>query len=288
MGVPFKEFDRIFSNVGNPTVAQANVVYRTVDWDERKRSTMDMARELQPKFNALPGVTAFPITLPSLGQGFRERPLNFVIQTSESYENLNTVVEQMLAEIDKNPGIVSSNVDLRLNKPELCIDVARDRAADLGVSVDAVAKAIETLLGGRNVTRYRRDADQYDVIFQVEAGSRSTPEAIERIYVRGQKRGVDAMIPLSSLVKVSKSVSPRELNHFGQRHSGSITVSLAGDYSIGEALNSMDQTAAKALKTGDSTELNGISRDVQEFKGRASDCVCAGTALHFPGAGRTV
>ncbi|MEO7401263.1 MAG: efflux RND transporter permease subunit, partial [Polaromonas sp.] len=62
MGQPFKEFDRIFANVGNPTVAQASVVYRTVDWDERTRSTMEMARELQPRFNALPGVTAFPIT----------------------------------------------------------------------------------------------------------------------------------------------------------------------------------------------------------------------------------
>jgi multidrug efflux pump len=267
MGEPFKEFDRIFANVGNPTVAQASVVYRTVDWDARKRSTMDMARELQPKFNALPGVTAFPITPPSLGQGFRERPLNFVIQTSESYENLNTVVEQMLAEIDKNPGIVSPNVDLRLNKPELRIEVARDRAADLGVSVDAVAKAIETLLGGRNVTRYKRDADQYDVIVQLEASSRSTPEAIERIYVRGQKGGVDAMIPLSSLVKVSESVSPRELNHFGQRRSVSITASLASDYSLGEALSFMDQTAAKVLKTGYSTELNGTSREFRNSKG---------------------
>ncbi|MBT9475431.1 efflux RND transporter permease subunit [Polaromonas sp.] len=264
MGEPFKEFDRIFANVGNPTVAQASVVYRTVDWDERKRSTMDMARELQPKFNALPGVTAFPITPPSLGQGFRERPLNFVIQTSESYQNLDAVVEQMLVEIAKNPGIVSPNVDLRLNKPELRIEVARDRAADLGISVDAVAKAVETLLGGRNVTRYKRDADQYDVIVQLEAGSRSTPEAIERIYVRGRN---DAMIPLSSLVKVSESVSPRELNHFGQRRSVSITASLAGDYSLGEALSFMDQTAAKVLKTGYSTDLNGTSREFRNSQG---------------------
>jgi multidrug efflux pump len=264
MGEPFKEFDRIFANVGNPTVAQASVVYRTVDWDERKRSTMDMARELQPKFNALPGVTAFPITPPSLGQGFRERPLNFVIQTSESYQNLDAVVEQMLAEIAKNPGILSPNVDLRLNKPELRIEVARDRAADLGISVDAVAKAVETLLGGRNVTRYKRDADQYDVIVQLEPGSRSTPEAIERIYVRGRN---DAMIPLSSLVTVSESVSPRELNHFGQRRSVSITASLAGDYSLGEALSFMDQTAAKVLKTGYSTDLNGTSREFRNSQG---------------------
>lgn len=267
MGQPFKEFDRIFANVGNPTVAQASVVYRTVDWDERKRSTMEMARELQPKFNALPGVTAFPITPPSLGQGFRERPLNFVIQTSDSYQNLNAVVRQMLEEIAKNPGIVSPDVDLRLNKPELRVEVARDKAADLGVSVEVVAKAIETLLGGRNVTRYKRDAEQYDVIVQTQLSGRTTPEDIERIYVRGQKGGVDAMIPLSALVKVHEGVSPRELNHFGQRRSASITASLAGDYSLGEALKFLDQTAAKVLKTGYSTDLNGTSREFRNSQG---------------------
>ncbi|MDP3799401.1 MAG: efflux RND transporter permease subunit [Polaromonas sp.] len=264
MGQSFKEFDRIFANVGNPTVAQASVVYRTVDWDDRKRTTMEMARELQPKFNALPGVTAFPITPPSLGQGFRERPLNFVIQTSDSYQNLNMVVRQMLDEIAKNPGIVSPDVDLRLNKPELRIEVERDKAADLGVSVEVVAKAIETLLGGRNVTRYKRDAEQYDVIVQTEASGRSTPEDIDRIYVRGRN---DVVIPLSALVKVRESVSPRELNHFGQRRSVSITASLAADYSLGEALRFMDQTAAKVLKTGYSTDLNGTSREFRNSQG---------------------
>jgi multidrug efflux pump len=164
MGQPFQEFDRIFVSLGNPTVAQASVIYRTVDWDQRKRTTMDMARELGPQFASLSGVTAFPITPPSLGQGIRERPLNFVIQTSESYHNLNGVVRKMLDEIAKNPGIVSPDVDLRLNKPELRISVDREKAADLGVSVEVVAKAVETLLGGRNVTRYKRDAEQYDVI----------------------------------------------------------------------------------------------------------------------------
>ncbi len=264
MGQPFKEFDRIFANVGNPTVAQASVVYRTVDWDQRSRTTMDMARQLQPQFNALPGVTAFPITPPSLGQGFRERPVNFVIQTSDSYQNLNAVVRQMLDEIAKNPGIVSPDVDLRLNKPELRIEVERDKAADLGVSVEVVAKAIETLLGGRNVTRYKRDADQYDVIVQVAASGRSTPEDIDRIYVRGRN---DTVIPLSSLVKVRESVSPRELNHFGQRRSVSITASLAPDYSLGEALRFMDQTASKVLRTGYSTDLNGTSREFKNSQG---------------------
>ena len=264
MGEPVPELDRIFGSVGNPSVAQASVIYRAVDWDERTRSTMDIARELQPKFNALPGVNAFPITPPSLGQGFRERPLNFVIQTSDSYENLSVVARQLLDEMAKNPGILSPDIDLRLNKPELRIEVNRERAADLGVGVETVAKTIETALGGRNVTRYKRDAEQYDVMVQTRASGRSTPQDIERIYVRGRN---DAMIPLSSLVTVRESVSPRELNHFGQRRSVSITASLAGDYSLGEALKFMDQISAKVLQSGYSTDLNGTSREFKNAQG---------------------
>lgn len=264
MGQKYPEFDRIFANIGNPTVAQGSVFYRAVDWDDRQRTTLEIARELQPRFASLPGVSAFPITPPSLGQGFRERPLSFVIQTSASYQQLNQVTRQMLDEIAKNPGIVAPDVDLRLNKPELRIEVDRDRAADLGVGIDAVARAIETLLGGRNVTRYKRDADQYDVIVQTQASGRNTPDDIDRIYVRGRN---EAMIPLSALVKVRETVSPRELNHFGQRRSVTITANLAPDYSLGEALKFMDATAAKVLKTGYSTDLSGTSREFRNSQG---------------------
>lgn len=264
MGQQHKEFDRIFANVGNPTVSQASVVYRAVDWEDRKKTTLELARELGPRANSLPGVNAFIITPPSLGQGFRERPLNFVIQTSDSYENLNRVVRQFLDEIAKNPGIVAPDVDLRLNKPELRIEVDREKAADMGVSVEVVAKALETMLGGRQVTRYKRDAEQYDVIVQTTASGRSTPEDIDNINVRG--RG-DTMIPLSALVKVKESVSPRELNHFGQRRSVSITANLAPDYSLGQALTFMDQTATKVLKPGYTTELNGTSREFRSSQG---------------------
>ncbi len=264
IGQPYKEFDRIFANVGNPTVSQASVVYRTVDWEDRKRSTLELAREMQPKFASLTGVTAFPITPPSLGQGFRERPVNFVIQTSDSYQNLNLVARQMMDEIAKNPGIQSPDVDLRLNKPELRIEVNREKAADLGVSVEVVAKALETMLGGRNVTRYKRDAEQYDVIVQTQASGRSTPEDIDGIYVRGRS---DTMIPLSALVRVRESVSPRELNHFGQRRSATITANLSPDYSLGQALTFMDQTAAKVLKAGYTTDLNGTSREFKNSQG---------------------
>ncbi len=264
IGRDYPEFDRVFVVAGNPTVSQGTAFMRTVDWSERKRSTLELARELQPRFMALPGVNAFPITPPSLGQGFRERPLNYVIVTSDSYADLARVAQQFLAEMAKNPGFVQPDTDLRLNKPEIFVEVDRARAADMGVSVDAVARTVETMLGGRTVTRYKRDADQYDVIVQTAAGGRSTPEDIEKLFVRG--RG-DTMVPLSSLIKVREAVSPRELNHFNQRRSVSITANLAPDYALGEALQFMDETARRLLPPGYATELNGVSREFRSSSG---------------------
>ena len=264
IGRNYPEFDRVFVVAGNPTVSQGISFMRTVDWDERKRSTLELARALQPQFMGLPGVTAFPVTPPSLGQGFRERSINYVIVTSDSYENLARVSQQFMAEIAKNPGFVQPDTDLRLNKPEIFVEVDRARAADMGVNVDAVARTVETMLGGRAVTRYKRDADQYDVIVQTEMRGRSTPEDIEKLFVRG--RG-EAMVPLSSLIKVREAVSPRELNHFNQRRSVSITANLAPGYALGEALLFMDQTAAKLLPSGYATELNGVSREFRSSSG---------------------
>ncbi|MEA3393160.1 MAG: efflux RND transporter permease subunit [Pseudomonadota bacterium] len=264
IGAPYPEFDRIFTVTGNPTVSQSNVFFRAIDWEQRKRTTLEMAREMQPKINALPGVSAFPITPPSLGQGFRERPVNFVILTSDSYENLSGVTRQFLEEIGKNPGFLTPDVDLRLNKPELKIDVDREKASDLGVGVDVVARAIETMLGGRQVTRYKREGDQYDVIVQTQSVGRDTPDDIERIFVRGRN---DTMIPLASLVKVREAVAPRELNHFSQRRAVTITANLAPNYSLGEALDFLDQVSARALKPGYTTDVNGTSREFKSSQG---------------------
>lgn len=260
----YPEFDRRFMFVGGGQVSQATAVMRAVDWDDRERTTLELARDLTPKMQALPGVSAFPITPPSLGQGFRERPVNFVIQTSDSYQNLARVAQQFTAEMAKNPGFVQPDIDLQLNKPEIFMEVDRDRAADLGVSVEAVARTVETMLGGRVVGRYKRDADQYDVITQTASRGRTTPEDIERLFVRGRN---DTMVPLSSLVKVRESVSPRELNHFNQRRSVTITANLAPNYALGEALQFMDATAAKVLPSGYVTELNGVSREFRASSG---------------------
>ncbi len=268
----YPEFDRIFSTIGNPTVSQGNIFFRATPWDERTRTTLEMARAMTPRVSGLPGVTAIPITPPSLGQGFSSRPIEFVIITSESYQNLAQTVRAFQDELATNPGFVQVDTDLRLNKPEIKLEVDRERAADMGVSVDVIARAIETMLGGRKVTRYKRDGEQYDVIVQTNVSGRDTPDDIEKIFVRG--KGTE-LIPLSSLVKIREVVVPRELIHFGQRRSATITSNLSVDYSVGEALQFMDATAKKVLKPGYATDLNGISR---EFK-KSSDSLSVVFAL---------
>jgi multidrug efflux pump len=260
----YPEFDRRFMFIGGGGVSNAFSVLRTVDWTEREVTTQQLAQKLLPQLQALPGVSAFPITPPSLGQGFRERAINFVLVSGDSYNNMARASQAMIAEMQKNPGIVQPDSDLQLNKPEIFIDVDRARAADVGVSVDTVARTIETMLGGRVVTRYKRDAEQYDVLVQTEGRGRTTPEDIEKIFVRGRN---DTMVPLSSLVKVREAVSPRELNHFNQRRSVTLTANLAPGYSLGEALTFMEGAAERVLPPGYATELNGQSREFRASSG---------------------
>ena len=260
----YPEFDRAFLFAGGSTVSSGVAILRTVDWSERSRSTQEIARLMLPQVNLLPGVQAFPITPPSLGQGFRERPINFIVVSSDSYANLATLTQAFMAEMNMNPGLIQPDNDLRLNKPELFLEVDRERAADLGVPVDQVARTVETMLGSRAVTRYKRGADQYDVLLQTEAAGRSTPDQIEHLFVRG--RG-ETMVPLSSLIKVNEAVSPRELNHFNQRRAVAFSANLAPGYALGDALAFMDSTAAKLLPVGYATELNGVSREYKTSSG---------------------
>jgi multidrug efflux pump len=167
----YPEFDRRFLFMGGGQVSRPSGAMRTVDWTERTKSTQQLQRELLPKLSALPGVSAFPVTPPSLGQGFRERPINVRGRQQRQLGQHGARGAAAMAEIAKNPGLVQPDIDLQLNKPEIFMDVDRTRAADMGVSVEAVARTVETMLGGRVVTRYKRDADQYDVIVQTSAAA---------------------------------------------------------------------------------------------------------------------
>ncbi|MDR2638049.1 MAG: efflux RND transporter permease subunit [Zoogloeaceae bacterium] len=255
------EIERSNLIVGAPILNRGTSFARLADWKERKRPAQEIAEEVRTQFAAIPGILAFPILPPSLGQRGRSQPVNFVITTSASYEDLAGVTEAFLDEIRKHPGFTNIDTDLRLNKPELNVHVDRERAADLNVQVETVGRTLESMLGGRQVTRFKRDSEQYDVIVQVADAERVTPEDIRDIYVRGNAGG---MVPLASLLSVEETVSPRELNHFSQRRAVKITASLTAGHALGEALQFMEAVADRILPPGYAIDYDDQSREFRQ------------------------
>jgi multidrug efflux pump len=267
---------RYFVVAGFPLVSQGISFVGLKDWDERDRKAQAVRNELAPKLLALPGVLAFPTLPQSLGQSPRANPVEAVVVTSASYDELDRVVNGLVAALARNTNLVNLDTDLKLNKPELKVQVDRDRAIDAGVPVETVGRTMETMLGGRQVTRYKQQGEQYDVLVQMSPGERTRPDDISSIFVRGRN---DAMVPLSSLVSVRESVAPRELNHFAQRRSATISANLAPGYPLGEALGFVEETARAQLPSGYALDYNGISR---EFRASSAGLWFAlGLALAF-------
>ncbi|GLR81899.1 efflux RND transporter permease subunit (plasmid) [Azospirillum oryzae] len=259
--------EKFFVVVGFPVVNQGIAFVRLIDWDERDVKQQAITAQLFPKMFGIPGILGFVTNPPSLGQSPIDKPVNFVIQTSLPFEELQTMVNAMMAEARNFPGLTNLDTDLKLNKPELRVSLDRDKSADLGVDVDTVGRTLETLLGGRQVTRFKKDGKQYDVIVQVANVDRRNPDDIAGIYVRGGTSatgGAGQMISLANLVKVEERVAPKELNHFNKLRSATITATLAPGTSLGEALAVMQAAANKVLPATAQTDYAGQSREFRE------------------------
>jgi multidrug efflux pump len=237
-------------------------------WEERTRKTQDITALLRPKlFAAVPGVLAFPVDPPSLGQSFRDPPVKFVVQ-APSYELLEQGSNALLAEVRRSGLVVNADTDLKLNKPQLKVDIDRDKAAAIGVGVDTIGRTLETLLGGRQVTRFKREGKQYDVVVQLEAQNRNTPADLTAIYVRSRD---GRLVQLSNLVTVRETVAAKELNHFDRQRAAALQANIAPGHSLGEALEFLEQAADRVLPKSARTALDGQSREFRE----------AGTTLLF-------
>jgi multidrug efflux pump len=260
------EVTRYYSVTGFPTVTNGISFVRLKPWEERERSQQEIVAELQPKMAAAaPGVQAFPSNPASLGGSPRSKPIEFVILTSASYAELQKMADALMAEAESNPNLLNLDMDLKLEKPELRVTVDRDKAADIGADVATIGRTLETMLGGRQVTRFKREGQQYDVIVQVVDQDRQTPDDLSEIYVRGSG---GEMVQLSNLVRVEESVAPRELNHFNQLRAATISASLAPNYSVGEALAYLDAAAERVLPATAQTDYSGQSR---EFRTSSAD-----------------
>lgn len=249
-----------FIAVGFPIVTRAFSPLGLADWSERDRSSLEIINSLTPQMMGIPGVLAFAINPASLGQSPRSQPIEFVLQTTGSYQELNGMVDELLKKMKENRGFVAPDSDLKLNKPELSVELNRDKIAALGLEVQTVGRTLETMLGGREVTRFKRNGEQYDVMVQIADENRMDPTDLKSIFVRS---GSGEMVQLSNIVSLTETVAPRELNHFNKLRSATITANLTGDYTLGEALGFMEQSVREISSTAQ-VDYDGVSREFKQ------------------------
>jgi len=233
-------------------------------WSERKapeQSQFKITESLKGKlFGGLPGVLSFTVNPPSLGQNFRQKAMQYVIY-GNSYEQLQSHVNKVMAKARTYPGLVALDTDLKLNKPQLAVEVDREKANAVGVDIDTIGRTMETLLGGRQVTRFKREGKQYDVVVQLENKDRERPTDLTAIYARGSDGRLNQ---LSNLVNVRETVAPKELNHFNRLRAAVIDGNINPGYTMGQVLEFMDKTVKEELPEGSQTDLDGQGREFRE------------------------
>ena len=252
------ELDSVLIINGMPEVNRFLVMGRLKDWDDRERRQQDIVAATSPQLRRIAGVNAYANNPASLGASNNSRPIEFVLQTSGTYEELDEYVNQFLARVADYPGLVSVDSDLKLNKPEISVTIDRAKAADLGIDVAVLGRTLESLLGGRQVTRFEVSGEQYDVYVQLDASDRASPTTLDTIYLSSAN---GQMVQLANLVSVRETVAPQELKRFNQLRSATVSANLAPGFSQGEALAFLDQAAREVLPDTVRTDVAGQSRE---------------------------
>jgi len=263
-GVP--EINSYFSILGfGGDVGGGFVFVNMKDWRDRTRSTQQVIGGVMPGLFSIPGVMAFAFAPSPIG-GFGS-PVQFVVEHPD-YDSLIAVLPAFLARASQVHGLINVQANLKVNKPELTVHYDRDRAEDLGVSVEDVGSTLETMLGGRRVSTFTRDNKLYDVVVQMDPADRATPSDMTSLYVRGRN---NQLVNLAAVTTVDEGVGPQRLFHFNRVPSFTITANLMPGFTLGEALDSMNAVAKTMLPRGGSTALSGESREFAE----------SGTALYL-------
>jgi len=251
-----------FSRPGDVKVA--NMFLRLADWGQRtdpKRSQKAIVAELRPKLAQIPGVRIFAVSPPSLGQAFTRQPIQVVVGGS-TYEELGEWRDIMLDRLRANPKLLNITSDYEDTKPELRVHIRRNRASDLGVSVEELGRTLETMLGSRQVTRYIDRGKEYDVVLQLNPEDRMKPDDLSNIFVRSQTSKV--LIPLSNLVTVSERGGPSDLNRVDRLRAFTLQGSPAPSVTLSEALDIVKTTADESLPPHARISYSGQSREFKE------------------------
>ncbi len=230
-------------------------------WEDRDRSTQDVMAEVAPKLGALTEGLAFPAMRQGLVRRGGFQPVQFVVGGS-TYEEIARYRDILLDAARQNPGLSGVDADYKETKPQLLVDIDRDRAADLGVSLGDVGRTLETLLGTRRVTTMIDRGEEYNVVLAARDEDRASPADILNNYVRSLTTG--KLIPLSNLVRVRELAGAAELNRFNRFRAVTISANLNPGYTLGEALTFFEGVARDQLPATAAIDYKGESREFKE------------------------
>jgi multidrug efflux pump len=232
------------AEVRTGNVNSARVFAVLVPWHERNRSAQEVLQSLLTEVQKLPGVHASSGQPASLGRRGVGRPVQAVIGGPD-YEHLAQWSDKLLELAQANPGLVNADSNYKDRKPQIRVAVDRDRAADLGVSLETVGRTLETMLGSRIVTTYVDRGREYDVILQGRDDSRETTTDLTNISVRSSRTG--QLIPLASVVRLEETSTTLQLSRFDRLRAVKISADLAPGYTMGEAVQWFTDTVAREL-----------------------------------------
>ncbi|MFC7737444.1 efflux RND transporter permease subunit [Roseomonas sp. GCM10028921] len=241
----------------------ANMFIRLSGWESRTRKQQAIAQELFPRLTAIPGARAFPLNPPSLGQRGFQPPIQFVIGGPD-YATLVGWRDRFLERASTNGKLLNLDNNFRETKPEIRVGIDRRKAADLGVSIQAVGRTIETMLGSREVGTYVEAGEEYKILLQAREGDRGTPYDLENIFVR---TGGGGLVPLSNVVSLSERARPQSLAREDRVRAITITATPAPGYSLGEALDYLDGLAREVLPPDARIAYRGQSLEFRESSG---------------------
>jgi multidrug efflux pump len=230
------------SRTGDVNSARAIVILK--DWHERTRSAREITQSLLAQARMLPGVRASGGQPGSLGRRGFGSPVQADIGGPD-YEKLSQWQAKMLPLARANPGLENVDTNYKERKPQIRISVDRNRAADLGVSLETVGRTLETALGSRIVTRYVDRGREYDVMVQASDEARQTTTDLTSIRVRSDRSG--ELIPLSNVVKLEEVAGAVQLSRFNRLRAVEIRADLAEGYTLGDAVDWFTQTVEKEL-----------------------------------------
>jgi hydrophobic/amphiphilic exporter-1 (mainly G- bacteria), HAE1 family len=259
------EVTNVFLIAGRWAANSGFIVLTLAPWEERERSQQEIAAELNAELQKIPGVQVFARTPNSLGIRGGGQGLRFAI-TGPDYTSLSDEAEAMMAAMQEMPLFENIRLDYDTTQPQLSVEVDRERASDLGVSLEALGGILATLLDGREVGEYF--VGEHAIPVRVEAPDGIIDDAadLENVFVRAEG---GRMVPISSFVTVSEAAVAPELPREGQRRAVPLTATLASGVDLRRAMDAVEALAAERLPVsmgihymGEAATLNETSRGV--------------------------